>query len=133
MDVLVRGGTQAARKDPAAAVLAVFDVLGDWFRQKEFRGCLFINAASEYCGLDRSIGDLAARHKRLVREQLHKLTEAAGVKQPADLADQLSLLVEGAIVMALMEKSPDWALTAREAARVLIKSALPIGSNAATK
>ena len=35
--------------------------------------------------------------------------------------------------MALMEKSPDWALTAREAARVLIKSALPTGSNAATK
>ncbi|HKM56692.1 MAG TPA: TetR family transcriptional regulator [Isosphaeraceae bacterium] len=120
-------------KTPQQRLLAVFDVLGDWFRQKEFRGCLFINAASEYCGLDRSIGDLAARHKRLVREQLHKLTEAAGVKQPADLADQLSLLVEGAIVMALMEKSPDWALTAREAARVLIKSALPTGSNAATK
>ncbi len=120
-------------KTPQQRLLAVFDVLGDWFRQKEFRGCLFINAASEYCGLDKSIGDLAALTKRQFREQIHKLAETAGANQPAHLADQLSLLIEGAIVMALMEKSPEWALTAKEAARVLIKSALPAGNNAATK
>ncbi len=120
-------------KTPQQRLIAVFDVLGDWFRQKEFRGCLFINAASEYCGLDKSIGDLAARTKRQFREQLLKLAEAAGVEQPAQLADQLSLLIEGAIVMSLMEKSPEWALTAKEAARVLIKSALTSGNKAATK
>ena len=133
MDVLVRGELERRGNTPQQRLLAVFDVLGDWFRQKEFRGCLFINAASEYCGLDKSIGDLAARTKRQFREQLHKLAEASGVKRPAHLADQLSLLIEGAIVMSLMEKSPEWASTAKEAARVLIKSALPSGNNAATK
>jgi AcrR family transcriptional regulator len=118
-------------KTPRQRLLAVFDVLGDWFRQEEFRGCLFINAASEYCGLDRKIGDLAARHKRLVREGLRTMAEESGLAKPAALADQLSLLVEGAIVMALMEQSPGWASTAKEAARLLIQAATPVIRGAA--
>ena len=39
-------------KTPRQRLLAVFDILGDWFGQDEFRGCLFLNAASEYCGLE---------------------------------------------------------------------------------
>ncbi len=120
-------------KTPQQRLLVVFDVLGEWFRQDEFRGCLFINAASEYCGLDPRIGDLTARHKRLVREEIRRLALEAGARHPAALADQLALLVEGAIVMALMEKSPDWALIAKDAARTLIKSALPTASTAAAK
>jgi AcrR family transcriptional regulator len=120
-------------KTPQQRLLAVFDILGDWFGQGDFRGCLFINAASEYCGLDRRIGDLAARHKRLVRQEIQSLAREAGAKHPAALADQLALLVEGAIIMALMEKSPDWSTTAKDAARTLIKSALPTASTAAAK
>jgi AcrR family transcriptional regulator len=120
-------------KTPQKRLLAVFDILGDWFGQEEFRGCMFINAASEYCGLDRRIGDLAARHKRLVRQEIRRLAQEAGAKHPAALADQIALVVEGATVMALMEKSPDWSATAKDAARTLIKSALPTGSTAATK
>lgn len=118
-------------KTPQQRLLAIFDVLGDWFARDEFRGCMFINAASEYCGLDRRIGDLAARHKRLVRDEIRGLAMEAGVKHSAALADQLALLVEGAIVMALMQGSPDWASTARDAARTLIRSALPTASVAA--
>ena len=119
-------------KTPRQRLLAVFDILSDWFGQDEFRGCLFLNAASEYSGLDAKIGDLAARHKRLIREELQRLAEEAGAGRPADVAEQLSLLVEGAIVMALVDKSPGWATTAKEAARVLIKSAVPSGGRPVT-
>ncbi len=112
-------------KSPQQRLLAVFDLLGEWFAQDEFRGCLFLNAASEYCGLDDRIGDLAARHKRLVRGEIRKLVGEAGARHPDALSDQLALLVEGAIVMALLEKSPAWAATAKEAARALLKAALP--------
>jgi AcrR family transcriptional regulator len=118
-------------KTPQQRLLAVFDILGDWFAQEEFRGCLFINVASEYCGLDRRIGEIAARHKRLVRDEIRGLAEEAGARHPAILADQLALLVEGAIVMALMDRSSDWASTAGEAARVLLRSALPSATGAA--
>ncbi len=119
-------------KSPQQRLLAMFDVLGEWFAQEDFRGCMFINAASEYCGLDGRIGELAARHKKLVREEIRRLAAEAGVRHPAALADQLALLMEGAIVMALMEPSPDWAVTARDAARTLLKAALP-ASTAAPK
>jgi AcrR family transcriptional regulator len=112
-------------RTPRQRLLAVFDVLGEWFGGDEFRGCLFINAASEYCGLDPRIGDLAARHKRLVRDELRSLAEAAGAGRPDRLADQVALLVEGAIVMALMDRSPGWAATAEAAALTLIDAAIP--------
>ena len=51
---------------------------------------------------------------------------------PAALADQLALLVEGAIVMALMEDRSDWASTAKEAARSLIRSAQPTANATVT-
>ena len=112
-------------KTPRQRLLAVFDILEDWFQQDDFRGCMFINAASEYCGLDPRMADLAARHKRLARDVIQNLAQEAGARFPATLADQLSLLVEGAIVMALMEKSPAWASTARNAAQTLINAAIP--------
>jgi len=112
-------------KNPRQRLLAVFDLLAEWFRQEDFRGCMFINAASEYCGLDGRIGEVAAQHKRLLRKELEQLALDAGVKRPNVLADRISLLIEGAIVMALMEKSDRWAATAKEAAEFLIKSALP--------
>jgi AcrR family transcriptional regulator len=115
---------------PHQQLLAVFDALGDWFAQEDFRGCMFINVASEYCGLDGRIGELAARHKRLVREEIRRLADEAGVSHPAALAEQLALLMEGAIVMALMENASDWASIAKEAARSLIRSAQPSASDA---
>ena len=117
-----RGELQRRGKTPEKRLLAVFDAIGDWFAQDDFRGCMFINAASEYCGLDGRIGELAARHKRMVREEIRRLANEAGISHPAALADQLALLLEGAIVMALMEEGSDWASTAKEAARSLIRS-----------
>jgi AcrR family transcriptional regulator len=128
-----RGELQRRGKTPQQRLLAIFDALDEWFAQEDFRGCMFINAASEYCGLDGRIGELAARHKRMVREEIRRLAEEAGVGHPAALADQLALLVEGAIVMALMEDGSDWASTAKEAASSLIRSAQPITNATATK
>ena len=120
-----RGELRRRGKTPRQRLLAVFDALGGWFAQEDFRGCMFINVASEYRGPDPRIGELAARHKRMVRDEIRRLADEAGVSRPAALAEQLALLAEGAIVMALMEKTSDWASTAKEAARALIRSAQP--------
>ena len=127
-----RGELERRGKTPQQRLLAVFDALGDWFAQDDFRGCMFINAASEYCGLDGKIGEIAARHKRMVREEIQRLADEAGLSHPAALADQLALLVEGAIVMDLMEKGSNWASPAKEAARSLIRSAQPTANATAT-
>ena len=74
-----RGELQRRGMTPQQRLLTVFDALGDWFAQDDFRGCMFINAASEYCGLDGRIGERAARHKRMVREEIRRLADEAGL------------------------------------------------------
>ncbi len=109
---------------PRGQLLALFDVLGEWFRQEGFRGCMFIKASAEYQEPDHPIHAQSAEHKRLLFVHLRKLAEAAGASDPAALARALLLLEEGAIVTAHLGYTDDPAGDAKAAARVLIAAAL---------
>src|SRR3954466_2292191 len=39
---------QRVGNDPRAQLLAMFDVMDDWFNRPDFGGCIFINAAAEF-------------------------------------------------------------------------------------
>ncbi|MEO5958986.1 MAG: hypothetical protein ABIZ49_08435 [Opitutaceae bacterium] len=54
---------------------------------------------------------------------LRELVSAAGARRPAQLADALSLLIDGAIVAAHATGTADPANTARNAASSLLKLA----------
>lgn len=110
--------------DPRLRLLAVFDALEQWFSAPDFHGCMFINAAAEFGDLADPIHASAAEHKRLVRNYLETLAEDAGAKKPRQLAQQINLLVEGAVVTAHVSGDPSAAKTARAAAEVLIEAAL---------
>lgn len=110
---------------PAERLLAMFDALEEWFSRADFHGCMFINAAAEFPRLSSSIHREAARHKELVREFVFDLAEAAGAKAPASLADNLCLLMEGAIVTAQITGKPEPARQARAAAASILSTALP--------
>jgi AcrR family transcriptional regulator len=109
---------------PRARLLAVFDVLDDWFGSPRFNGCMFINAASEYGGSEHPIHAAACEHKRLLCAYLAELARAAGAQAADDLARQLLLLVEGATVTAQIECAAGAARHARAAAEVLVSGAL---------
>ncbi len=105
-------------------LLALFDVLGEWFRQADFRGCMFIKASAEYQEPDHPIHAQSAEHKRLLFVHVRKLAEAAGAPDPEALARALMLLKEGAIVTAHLGYTNDPAGDAKATARVLIAVAL---------
>lgn len=86
--------------DPRERILAVFDYHQQWFTSGEFFGCMFINAAAEYSDPQCAVRQLAAEHKRLVLRYLEDLCTDAFVPDPAAVATQLNLLIEGAIVTA---------------------------------
>ena len=65
-----------------------------------------------------------AEHKRLQREYIQGLAEQSGVQNPAELASELNLLVEGAIVNAHVERDFDAAQGAKRIARALLNEAL---------
>jgi len=98
---------------PRARLIVLFDVLGEWFAERNFTGCTFINAAAEYGRADDPIHASAAEHKKLVRSYIRDLAHAAGAKDPEDLAYALNLLIEGAITMAYVVGELDAAARAR--------------------
>ena len=114
-------------KAPRGRLLAIFDFLAEWFADSRFAGCMFINASAEYADHDHPIHAAASEHKRLVEMYVHDLAVQVGVPDPATLAAQLCLLMEGAIVTAQVCPNVDRdraAAVAKKAARVLIDQAL---------
>ncbi|RZQ62958.1 TetR/AcrR family transcriptional regulator [Amycolatopsis suaedae] len=108
----------AAVREPKARILAVFDWLAEWFSEPDFQGCAFINSFGELGRISPRVAAVARGHKRRFRVFVTGLTEAAGL--PAETADQLVLLAEGAMVVAGMDPGPAPAHQARRAAEILI-------------
>ncbi|NVO54232.1 TetR family transcriptional regulator [Rhodobacteraceae bacterium B1Z28] len=109
---------------PAGQIVASFDALKEWFEEDGFRGCMFIKAGAEYQEADHPIHVQAAEHKRLMFEHIARLARKAGARDPEKLANQIVLLQEGAIVSAVLLKNGDPAEDAREAAQLLLETAL---------
>lgn len=111
---------EARGKSPRAQLLALFDVLHEWFEQDDFRGCMFIKAASEYQEAAHPIHAQAAEHKKLFLNHITKLAKAGGAARPDELARQLTLLKEGAIVTAHLGHTQSPAKDAKKVAKQLL-------------
>ncbi|UVS79143.1 TetR/AcrR family transcriptional regulator [Actinokineospora sp. UTMC 2448] len=105
------------RTDPAERVLAVFDWLGRWFAEPGFRGCAFVNSFGEF-GAPSVVADIAREHKDALRHYLDGLVACLPVD--ARLAEELLLLIDGAIVSASIMRNPNAADSARAAASALL-------------
>ncbi|MGB1799398.1 MAG: hypothetical protein ACPHLK_01060, partial [Gammaproteobacteria bacterium] len=82
---------------------------------------MFINAIGEYSEKDTAIREVCKEYKRLMRNYMTNLAEQAGIEEAEELANELSLLLEGSIVTAqVSELSEQAADTAKRAAKRLI-------------
>ncbi|MGW6195182.1 TetR/AcrR family transcriptional regulator [Kribbella sp. NPDC055110] len=113
-----------AQTDPRKRILAVFDFLYAWSSQRDYRGCAFINAFGELGAVSPRVAEMALRHKEGFRQALTQLAREAGSDDPDRLADHLILLSEGAITRAAISGSADPALSAREAATMILDASL---------
>lgn len=110
---------------PRDRLLAIFDVLAEWFAEKAFRGCMFIKASSEFQDKTHPAYVQSAEHKRLLHQAFAEMAEEAGAQDADLLARQLLILKEGAIVAAHMGFDKDPAAAAKSAAETLIKQHVP--------
>ncbi len=108
--------------DPSDQLIGLFDLLGDWFASGDFYGCIFINAAAEHHKEVGWVVPLARRHLADVRARILTLVEQAGLKAPRLVADELSLLIDGAIIAAMMTRDASGATTAKRVAKQILKS-----------
>jgi AcrR family transcriptional regulator len=82
--------------DPRAQLRDYFTSLGERTSQPGYRGCPFVNTASEFPGDDHPARSVVAAHKRTLLARLRELAVRIGVDQPDAVAAQLALLIEGA-------------------------------------
>jgi AcrR family transcriptional regulator len=81
---------------PREQLIALFHALAKRTRARDWRGCPFSNAATEFPEAGHPARKVAEANKRELRRRLLALAQAAGARRPAQLADQLVLLFEGA-------------------------------------
>lgn len=108
---------------PGEKLLTLFDVLDEWIKSADFRGCMFINAAAEYSDTNHPVHRAAADHKNRLLAYVRDLAAAAGAVDADGLAEGLNLLQQGAITLAYVAGQRDAARHARRAAAALLAQA----------
>ena len=109
--------------DPMGRPLAVFDALGERFREQQFRGCAFVNTMVELADRSHPAHVAADNHKQAVIQYIKELLANHSCVNREQLARQLMMLMDGAIVCAVREGSDRAAQSAKEVATVLIDHA----------
>jgi AcrR family transcriptional regulator len=98
-------------------LLQLWDVLAEWFAAEDFRGSLIANAAVELRDRpEHPAHQVVAAHRAWVQQFLEQLATTGGLADPPGSAEQLHLLVEGAIVRAVSRQRA----TARALAAALL-------------
>lgn len=85
---------------PHERLLAIFDVLDEFFHSDEFDGSAFVEVLLEM-GPAHPLGEACIEHLRTKRKIIAKLAAEAGLVDPDELAHSLQLLMEGSIVAAI--------------------------------
>ena len=110
-------------KNPREKLDSIFPVLKNWFSEDGYYGCVFINAVGEHPKDETRLRAITMAHKSFVLGHVAGLARAAGASRPDFLAHQIGLLMDGAIVAAMVTRDPTVADAAGMAANALLDAA----------
>jgi AcrR family transcriptional regulator len=103
------GGSARERLDRIGPALKI------WFNRDDFFGCPFINAVGESDKANDRMRNLAIAHKKIVIARLSDLCAEAELSEPEQAAHTIGLIMDGAIVVALITRDPSAADVAARA------------------
>jgi AcrR family transcriptional regulator len=110
--------------DPIEQLLLVFDAVDARVRSEpSFRGCAFHNAFGELGGTSPFATALVRAHKQHLLEFLTLTARRAGLRSAAEVALQLMILAEGALITTAIENDFTVSGRAKKAAATLINAA----------
>jgi AcrR family transcriptional regulator len=110
----------------------LFVELESTIRAPEFRGCPFTSASSELADPGHPAHPVIRRHKERLRRWMLSRARAAEAADPGQLASQLMIVFDGALVQSLLHRSAGPARDAREIAETLIDAATAKGDRTAS-
>ena len=115
---------------PSDRLVGIFDVLEKWFKQDGFYGCAFINAVAEHNKEDPRIRALALAHKKKVHAVIRAMVDQAGVVNPEAMTEAIGMLVDGAIIAAVITGTSEHARHGAVAVRMILGSQIPVRQTA---
>lgn len=117
----IEAGSAQRAADPEGQLLAIFDMLDQWYRRSEsFKECSFMSVLLEM-GASHPVGHACVRHLANLRRMVARRAEAAGLAEPEQFALSFHILMEGSIILA-SEGDRAAAMRAKDMARVLINT-----------
>jgi AcrR family transcriptional regulator len=111
-------------RTPEDQLLAMFDVLDEWFRQTDFEGCSFITILLEV-GSSHPLGEACVEQLGNIRAIVESLARDAGLTDAHGFACQWHILLKGAIVGAC-EGDLEAASRVRPVAEAIIELHRPV-------
>jgi AcrR family transcriptional regulator len=111
-------GLKCSNKD---RILALFGLLENWFEKEDFFGCVFINAVAEREKDSAWVKDVAGAYRDQIIERLRALVAESGVSDPDIVTQKLGLIIEGAIITAMVTQNSQAAHIARLAAEDVLR------------
>ncbi|MBK9307883.1 MAG: TetR/AcrR family transcriptional regulator [Nitrospira sp.] len=102
-------------------VLALFDLMRVWFDSDGFYGCVFINAVAEHEKSNSWIQEVANHHREKISAKLQAMVAESGVRDPGMVTKKLNLLIDGAIVTAMITGSSKIARIGQLAAQDILQ------------
>jgi AcrR family transcriptional regulator len=107
--------------EPGAGFTGLWDALEKWCATEGFRGSYLANAANELRGRPEHPAHRAiAVHRAATRQLLEDVAGGAGAPHPSGAALQLQLLIDGAMTVALVDRQPGVAASARAVANAVV-------------
>ncbi|HEX2412316.1 MAG TPA: TetR/AcrR family transcriptional regulator [Solirubrobacteraceae bacterium] len=92
----------AREREPRAQLVALFEAVGALALSPQCLGCTFQGTAAEFPEPDHPGHRTARAHKQKVLRRLEHMAAAAGARDPAEVARELLLLMDGAFAAARM-------------------------------
>jgi AcrR family transcriptional regulator len=115
---IIEAGAMRRGSNPEERLLAIFDVLDEWFHRDDFEAGSFIKVLLEL-GPKHPAGGASVRHLEQIRAIVRRLAEEAGLRDTDSFARSWHILMEGSIVVAA-EGDVDTARRGKAMARQLI-------------
>ncbi len=114
----LEAGAMRRGSNPEERLLAIFDVLDEWFHREDFEAGSFIKVLLEL-GPEHPAGGASVRHLEQLRAIVLHLAEEAGLRDSDSFAHSWHILMQGSIVVAA-EGDRQAAQRAKSMARQLI-------------
>ncbi len=111
---------ERAGDDPIEQLREIWSVWRDWFDNIAFNGCLFIHACSEFPDPNDPCHQAAWDNVDALREIVRDLAARAGLSDPDAFAQEYGLLMQGAIIMEVIDRRGAAAQTAGRIGEMLI-------------